>query len=525
MDKGIDGIFYHIMYQIKLILNYKFEKFYFIILFILLFSSLQAQKKIEFTSNSMEMNERIAPDAKRLLGNVVFKHEGTIMYCDSAYYYSERNALDAFSHVYINKGDTLHMYADIVKYDGNTKMTNARKHVKLIDNETTLYTDYLDYDMQKDIGHYIDWGKTISNNDTLFSDIGFYFANEDMFHFKDSVKVFSKDFTMFSDTLNYQTKTKMTYFFGPTHMYRDSGYMYCEYGWYNTITEISSISRNALISQPKQILKADSLYYEEKTGYGEGFCNVEMIDTLREVIIKGNMGIYHKEPEMIMMTDRAYMIQYSAETIDSLFLHGDTLRSVMDTNGFRILRAYHRVKVYRTNVQAICDSLVYTFADSTVRLYVDPVLWNETNQITADFIEIFTGNGETDSIKMHRNALNVEQVDSSYYNQIKGKSMTGYFQAGEMHKLKVYGESQSIYFPNDNGEIIGANKAQSLNMSVYMKDGEIDKIYLLVDPIATLYPLNQIQPEDLKMKGFLWLDELRPKKKDDIFTWQQRKVN
>ncbi len=481
----------------------------------------QTTDKISFDAEIMEMDERIAPDAKRLIGNVVFHHEGSVLYCDSAYYYSERNALDAFSNVYLNRGDTLHLWSDTMKYDGNTRMSNARSRVKLIDRESVLYTQMLDFDMNTNIGYYPNRGKLINSDDTLTSIRGYYYENDDLFYFRDSVVIRTPDYKIYSDTMQYNTVSRISYFFGPTHIISDSNHIYCERGWYNTLTDISSITRNAWIESKGQLMMADSLYYERNNGFGEGFRHVHLIDTVKNVILRGQYGQYLELEKRGFITDSGYMIQIDEDAADSLFIHGDTLRSDPDTGEYKIFRVYHRVKIFKSDLQGKCDSLVYKTADSVMSFFYEPILWSEENQLTADFIQLYTGQNRIDSIKFYQNSFIISQHDTLHYNQIKGRNMVGYFKDNELDRIFVKGNGETIYFPEDEGEIIGVNKATSTDVNIYLKDKEIKKIYFILEPDATFYPPGQLAASELKLKGFRWLDYYRPKTKEEIFIWER----
>src|SRR6056297_297197 len=238
---------------------------FFILLFemnnIHVFSQKEKTRKIQFEANVVEMNKKISADAKRLIGDVVFTHKGAVMYCDSAYYYSDSNSLDAFSNVYINQGDTINLYSDYANYNGNTRMAEARENVKLIDRdkdgETILYTDYLDYDMNSNTGFYTDSGKVVSGDNELYSIKGYYYADQEVYFFKYSVEIYTPDYTIYSDTLKYNTHTGVSYFYGPTDIISDDNYIYCENGWYDTEKDISQFSENAYLLKNDQRLKGD----------------------------------------------------------------------------------------------------------------------------------------------------------------------------------------------------------------------------------------------------------------------------
>ncbi len=484
----------------------------------------QKSKRIAFNARSTEMDQKLGKNAKRLLGNVVFRHEGSTMYCDSAYFYPDQNALDGFSNVHIIKGDSLHLYSDYVNYNGRTKMAKARYNVKLVDKETTLKTDSLDFDMNTNIGHYTCGGIINNEENTLSSIIGYYYSNDDMFLFSDSVVIDNPEYDIFSDTIKYFTDTKVSYFYGPTDIISETNKIYCENGWYDTENDISQFNKNAYLKNEDTRISGDSLYYERGTGLGEAIRNVIIFDSIENIILKGNYGIYYENTESSFLTDSAAFIQVSEE-YDSLFLHGDTLRSIEDTSGYKLLRAYHKVKLFRFNMQGKCDSLSYSFRDSIIRLYYEPVIWNEENQLTANYMEIYTENSSIDFVEMYEDAFIISQEDTIHYNQIKGKNMTGFFRFNQLYKINVNGNGETIYYTterteDDIEEITGVNKSVCSDMIIYLENKEVKKIKMVKDPEATLYPLDDIDEKSLKLQDFKWLDHMRPRTKYDIFVWE-----
>ena len=471
--------------------------------------------------------DKYGPDINVLKGNVRFFHDGAFMDCDSAYFNSNKNEMMAFSNIHINRGDTLHLYGDSLHYMGKTKMAEVRRNVKLHDMKTTLNTHYLDFDMAENIGYYKNGGKIVDSANTLVSESGHYYSDTKEFIFTDSVVLTNPDYVMYSDSLTYNSSTEISYFYGPTEIVSDTNYIYCENGWYDTQNDISEFEENAYLVHKYQILKGDSLYYERyhkgRSGMGQAFGNVSMIDTVENIFIYGDYGIYFEEPERAMVTDSALFLQ--VEEADTLYLHGDTLQSTMDTSGaHKILKAYYKVKMYRFDIQSKCDSLVYSFQDSVIRMYYDPVVWSEENQMTAEYIYLYTKNNEVDYVELIDAGYVISEKDTIRYNQMKGTKITGYFKDSELKKVVVKGNAQSLYFPVEEEEpgrekLIGVNKAESTNITMYMEDGEPERIIFQNQPVGTMYPPEYLTPVQLKMSGFHWLSKHRPMNKEDVFTW------
>lgn len=479
----------------------------------------QQTRQIQYTADLIEMDENMAGGAKRLLGHVVFKHRGAIMYCDSAYFYSETNSLDAFDNIYINQGDTVHLYGDFLNYNGNTRLAKIRNNVRLLNKDTRLNTEILDYDLENSIGYYFEGGIITDPENRLRSETGIYNTGNEIFNFKDSVVINNPDYDIFSDSLSYHTTSKTAYFLGPTEIVSDSNFIYCEDGWYNTESDISQFNENAFISSKEYEIKGDSIYYERNTGYGTAYGNVQIKDTLQQIILKGNYAVYNERTEEALLTDSTEMVQVHEE--DSLYLHADTLMSAPDSLGEKIVLAYYKVKFFRSNMQGKCDSLAYITRDSVIQLYGEPVLWSEDKQLTADYIEIYMKNNQVERMEMKSSAFIVMEVDSgtNKFNQIKGRDMVAYFKDNDIYRIDVNGNGQTVYYPADDDEYIGVNVDESSSIKIYIEENKIQRINKINAVSGTLYPLGDAPKEELLLKGFAWLDQHRPKTKNEIFTW------
>jgi hypothetical protein len=475
----------------------------------------QVPKKVEHRENIMEFDKNIAGGAYRLIGNVEFKHEGALMYCDSAYFYAEVNSLDAFSHVHIIQGDTVDLFGDFLHYEGNTRIAQVRKNVRLIGKNTKLVTSALDFDLGRNVGFYQNHADIESGENKLKSRQGYYYSRQQMYYFRDSVILLNPDYTIYSDTLQYRTTTKVAYFFGPTRIIGDSSYIYCEKGWYNTETNKSMLKQKAWVRNKRQTIHGDSLYYERETTYGEGFSNIEVLDEEQNIILRGNHAFINQLENRALLTDSAMFI-YIMDG-DSAFVHADTLRTMADSAGHRLLKGYHHVRLFKSNLQGVCDSLFYTTEDSILKLYKKPVLWSGLNQLSSDYIEIWTKNREIDQLHMQQLAFMINREDSTKFNQIKGKKMICHFRNNQLYRIDVNGNGQTVYYARDKDNLIGVNVAQSSDLVITVKDNKPDNILFLTKPSATLYPIGLAPKEELILKDFKWNESLRPVSRIDIF--------
>lgn len=480
----------------------------------------QSSREIAYDAENVEYDKNIANGAFRLWDNVIFTHEGARMYCDSAYYYPDKNSLDAYDNIHINQGDTLHLYGDFLHYDGNSRFAQVTgKTVRLLDRNNQLTTTKLDFDMKNNIGYYTSGADIIRGENNLRSRAGYYYSQLHTYFFKDSVVIVNPDYTIYSDTLEYNTELNMAYMLGPTDIISDSNNIYCERGWYDMEKNISMLKKNAMMQNINQTLKGDSLYYERENGFGKAYNNVELFDREQNVILKGNFATYNEKTENSLLTDSTVFIQISDD--DSIYVHADTLRSELDTTGSKMVRAYYKVKLFKSDMQGKCDSMVYTTADSTIRLYHKPVLWSEGNQLTAEYVEIVTKNHKVDKMYLDKMAFIVSMADTSRFNQIKGKNMICYFRNNELYKIDVIGNGESIYYLVDEDQIIGVNKLESTNIIIHWADGKVQSIKSEPKPSAVLYPPDELTGTDAKLNDFKWLDKYRPKNKYEIFNWTE----
>jgi len=500
--------------------------FFFLILAFLLPVILKGQgksepKKIDLISAENMIYDKSKGEYTLLIGNVIFQHEEVLLYCDSAYLYDATNSLDAFGTIHIKGSDSLNIYGDSLKYDGNTKVAEIHKNVKLIDNQITLTTEHLTYDLKAKTGKYYDGGKIVDPENTLTSKKGFYYSDTKDFLFNDSVVLVNVDYTILSDSLVYNTASEVSHFHGPTIIISDENYIYTEKGWYNTQKDNAEFTKNSILKNKSQFLTGDSIYYNRVEGLGLAYRNVVVFDTSKNAMVKGDFVRYDEKNEYSLATGKAQFIQID-ENKDSLFLHADTLIGTFDTatQKAKVLYAFHHVKFFRDDLQGMCDSLIYNYTDSTIRMFYDPVIWTENNQLSADTVIIQISNSRIDKMYLQKSSYVISSDDTteSRYNQVKGINMTGYFVEGELKKIHVSGNSETIYFMRDGTDKkIGINKAIATNMDIYITKNEISSITFLEKPVATLYPEKELSEKELFLKNFRWLEKFRPKIKTDIF--------
>ena len=484
-------------------------------------------------SNSLEFDEAHLPDAQILRGNVIFRHDSALMYCDSAYFFDKENSLHAFSNVRFVQGDTLFGYGDALYYDGNTKIARMRRNVKLVHYSTVLTTDSMNYNRNTNLAYYFSGGTIKDSLNTLTSVWGQYHPPTNQAIFRNQVELVNDKFTLSSDTLKYNTDSHIADIVGPTTIvYEEETTILSTLGQYNTENEQSQLfQRSQVIHTDGKRMTGDTIFYDKQVGYGRVFGHMEMVDSVQQATLYGNYGEMYEEDSRGYATDSALMVDWSGE--DYAYIHADTLftedihytttDSVPKDTTYKQVRAHHHVRMYRADMQAVCDSLTFNDQDSIMSLFIEPVCWNEDNQISADVIHIQMRDGTVDYAHGIGAALTVKQETDTYYDQMAGKEMKAFIEDGELKRVEVSGNAETIFYPKeDNGDFIGMNRTQSSYVQVFLEDEQIHHVLFTTETTGTLYPTDQIPAGQDQLSMFFWATTERPLKPGDVFNRPER---
>ena len=186
------------------------------------------------------------------------------------------------------------------------------------------------------------------------------------------------------------------------------------------------------------------------------------------------------------------------------------------------MHGFHKVRAYRTDIQAVCDSLVFNSKDSCLTLYKDPIAWNMGRQVLGEVMHAYMQDSTIRYADVIGQAMSIERMDSAHYNQLAAKEMQVYFQEGKARETWAIGNVQAVYYPIDDADttIIGLNFLETDTMKMYLSpERKLEKIWASKST-GTMYPITQIPPDRLHLPAFAWFDYIRPKNKDDIFIWR-----
>ena len=468
------------------------------------------------------------PDAQLVKGNVTFLHKGARLKCDSALYYQQTNSFEAFGHVNMRQGDTLTLTSEYAYYDGNDEMCEVRRNVVLTHRKTKLYCDSLNYDRLYSVGYFFEGGKLVDGKTILTSDWGQYSSADKQAIFYYNVQLKNDNSLTEGDTLYYDTQTSKAHIVGPSKITMGEDIIVTDDGYYNSKTDMTELyGRSTVTRKDGKTITADSLHHNSTTGISEGFTNVVFNDTANKTRFLGDYIYYDEKTGYGYATKRAVAIDYSQG--DTLYAHGDTMKLMtynIDTDSvYRKVYAYPHVRVYRKDMQAVCDSMVMNSLDSTLIMYKDPIMWNENRQILGEEIRAYMADSTIRFAHIIGQALSIEEMpDSGNYNQISSKEMMAWFTDGNLRLNQAQGNVKTIYYAIDEADnsLIMLNYLETDTMRMFLtEERKMEKIWASKHS-GTGYPISQIPPDKKRLPNFAWFDYIRPLHKDDIFEWRAK---
>ena len=497
------------------------KRIFFLLLALFVLSANAQTKKILYNAKLQDTDEQKYPGATRLIGEVRMVHEGAILTCQQALYYKEKNFFKAIGNVYLKQGDTITQTSDYADYDGNSKQVLSWGNVILKDPTMVLTSDTLQFDRLNQKLYYRSYATIKDATNTLKSKNGNYYLTDKKFTATTRVNVVNPEHNLVSTHLDYYTSSGLTYFYGPTTITnsKNKNRIYSERGFYNTKTDISHFVKNAKLFLKERTIEGDSLYYDKNRGFASATNNIIVKDTVENFLTKGNYGELFELKDSLFIVDKAVAITIIDK--DSMFVHGDTLL-VTGIPEERIIRTFNNVKIFKSDLQGKCDSIHTNQATGLTRMFQNPVLWADQNQITGDTIHLIT-NIETeklDSLKVLNNAFinSKDSLSIADFNQIKGRNIFGKFKDNSIRTLLVKGNAESVYYNRSElGVLESISKEISSNIEFTLFKGEIETIKYLKTTEGKTYPPSKLPDHVKELKGFIWREDEQPKKMTDIF--------
>lgn len=484
-----------------------------------------------------------------LVGNVKVSQGKTLFYADSAVLNQQANTLESFGKVHINDADSIHTYADYLKYLGKDKKAYLKKNVRLTDGKGVLTTDELEYDVNTKIGTYNKGGKVVNGKTVLTSKAASYFGETRDVYFTNKVVLLDPGYKIYTDSLLYNTYNNIATFISPTKIITDKRTIKTKDGYYDLKKKKAYFGKRPEIEDSSGTIKSNEVAFDDSTGLAEfrGDVVYKGKDTASGFDLIANKVETNSKKGSLLATQAPLLLIKQGK--DSVFIRADTLYTAKlsdilkekkvpnlrdtiehslfsinandkDSSSDKFFEAYAHVRIFSDSLQAVGDSLFYSLKDSVFRLFKNPVTWSQENQITGDTIYLYLKNKQPEKIKVFENALAVSDASNGYYNQVAGRTINAFFIEGKMNFLKCKGSpAQSVYYGvDDYGKFFGVNIATSDVIDMYFQDSKPDKVVFRNKLDGTMYPMRQVNHNAIKVKGFQWLNNKRPKSKFEILS-------
>lgn len=480
-------------------------------------------------------------------GNVKFTKGGMMMFCDSAHYFPDSESMDAFGNVRMEQGDTLFIYADEMNFRGGPHEIAylygyEGRPVRMINRNVKLETDIFTYDLLEERGYYTTGGVLTDPTNRLTSIEGEYMPSTKEANFFHDVwlkRIDGRDtLDIYTDTLHYNTTTHVAEFFTNTDIINNQGTIRTNAGVYNTVNNRSELfARSTVRTSRGTTLTADTLWYDRPAGQARGFGNVDLVDSIRQSSLHGAYGYYDQKVDSAFFTGHAEAREYSRG--DTLYIHGhylistlriDTVKPEASTDSLaaqfpgvqldstHIIKAWPRVRFYRTDIQGLCDSMTFIQHDSTLTLDRHPIIWSDDRQIFGNRIILHLNDSTIDHALLPDQGFTAQHIEDDYYNQLSGKEMEAWFDNGELTELNVSNSVQAIFYPEENDSTI--NKLVNLetaNMHGWFEKRAMIKLKCWPASTGHTVPLYLAKKSMLFLPKFEWYTGLRPENPADIF--------
>ncbi|MCV9389452.1 OstA-like protein [Reichenbachiella ulvae] len=483
--------------------------------------SIQAQRKDKIRYKAEKLTNARSDEGeryKKLIDRVVFTQNETIVYCDSAYFFTKRNVMEAYGRVRIKQGDSVTITAKKLIYEGDSEKALLREDVVYRKGRKRLYTDFLDYHMNTEVAEFKNDGKLVDEQNTLTSSYGIYYSKSQKAYFYNDVLLVSPDFNLRTDSLEYSSFSKVAISKGPTYIDdRQGTTVDSKGGTYATTKEQTTFAKGTIETR-NYIIVGDDIFIDELKKFYKAKGNVVMTSKKDNIIIFGDEALYNKEEGISQVYGKPVMKKIM-EDADTLYMSADTLVAVenVDKDKERVL-GYYKILMYQDGLQGRCDSLAYFLSDSTIHMYKDPILWNENSQMVADSIDLTFKNDLIYKMNLTRQSFLSSLDTMGQYNQIKGRNMIGQFDSlGMIQTMDVDGNGESHYFVLEGDSLfLGMNKIFCSRMRIRFENNSMQNISFYNQPEAQFIPPIELMSDMHFLEGFEWRGNEKPSKEDVI---------
>jgi lipopolysaccharide export system protein LptA len=421
-------------------------------------------------------------------------------------------------------------------YYADTKEAYFMQNVKLIDPEYTMATDTLLYNIDSSLATFVSPTTINDGRSTIKTRSGYYDMKNGTASFGSRPVIEDSTQQIIADNIVYDKKS------GEGHA--DGSVVYRDTAQGVTIlagdTRFNNKDKQVLATQkPVMIIKQDkdSIYiaadtlissvmaYRDmarandsvlKKGSGDSSVKGRISDTDTSLAGKTAAPGQGKEFRVSGIDSNSLVIKDSSLARDTM--QNNIRTNLAGTDSIRIFRAYHHVRIFSDSLQGVCDSLYYSSLDSAFRMYKDPLVWSNENQLSGDTIYLFTKNKKPDHLFVFENSFAISRTKENFLNQIKGNRINGNFVNGNIDFMRAKGNAESIYYLQDSDSAyIGMNYARADAISMYFGKDGLKRVSWVNGVEGTTFPMNQIPEEKKSLRNVKWLDNRRPKTWLELF--------
>lgn len=490
-----------------------------------------------------------------LYGNVILKNGSKDLF-SKILIYNLNTKVAMFSDTATMVSNSMTMSSLRGIYNVDTKMSYFYDEVSIIDDDMKLKTDSLRYDTELDRAYFL--GPTYITQDSkkIYCEEGFYDIESGRAFFSGNAKVKEDDLIATSESMYYSRDDNTITLEGNgliidstsvtsgdeiiinsetddiriigNGSYKDEAQSITgpEINFNKKSKNIELYGRSR-VSHDNGYMDGDTILYDDLKSEGVATGHIKYVDTVEQRIILSDKLNYNEAAGYYKATSGTLRPLYKqAVDDDTMYMSADTLLNYTLGDTAKVIQAVGNVQIYKSDFQAVCDSLYYSDIDSIFRLYKNPVSWSDTTQITGDTLSMVMKDDEVSEIIAEGNAMIITEDAPEYYNQIKGRLIHTYLDSSELRQMDVMGNAESIYLVRDEDEAyVGANKSVCSSMVFNFKDKELDFINFKVQPSNTMVPIAKAKVTDLKLEGFRWYTDRRPIDKDKLRLIRSRNAD
>ncbi len=450
----------------------------------------------------------------------ILKNKNTRLFSQKGTYYVDKT--EAFFKDEVTVEDPqFSLKADTLKINTTTNNVYFIGPTDVVNAENQIYTESGFYDSQNDYAEFDKNARFRSRDGKRFAsgDLIRYDGKRGMSYLVGNAYFQDSTRTIVADVINYNRKSDTYQTEGKTQI-QDGDQIIMADGTsaYDAETEEAIFTDNVRIITPPQFITADSIRYNQNTHAGRAYGNIYWEDTTQHRTIICQYAEFNDSTEFFLASGRPLMTTIIDG--DTLYLSADTLKSFleipMDTTS-RVVIGNVDVRVYKSDLQAICDSMIYTQRDSIFSLFKSPIVWSDTSQFVSDTVRIQLGNESIEKIYLLKNSFIINSPDEVFFNQVKGRDVIAYFKDDELRMMQVLGNGESVYYVLDETDAyIGVNKTICSEMLLNFGNNEITDIRFFTKPNGQFTPMRQANHDLLRLEGFRWLIEQRPMSVEDL---------